>query len=115
MRKVPVLHELQWWRSCKPPSPHRRFETGLMCLPAMLILDEPAFGLSLKLKDKLAEAVPAAISETGIPPLPAERNIAFVLSLVERMYLLDHGDVARGSTVGHDEIMQMYFGDRSAR
>lgn len=92
--------------------------TGLMCSPGMLMLDEPTLGLSPKLKDELAEAI-AAISATGIPLLLVEQDIAFVLSLVDRMYLIDHGEVAReierGSTVDHDEIMQMYFGDRSAQ
>lgn len=91
--------------------------TGLMCSPAMLMLDEPTLGLSPRLKDELAEAI-SAISATGIPLLLVEQDIAFVLSLVDRMYLIDHGEVARevarGGSVDHDEIMRMYFGDRSA-
>lgn len=91
--------------------------TGLMCSPAMLMLDEPTLGLSPRLKDELAEAI-SAISATGIPLLLVEQDIAFVLSLVDRMYLIDHGEVAReverGGSVDHDEIMHMYFGDRSA-
>lgn len=92
--------------------------TGLMCSPVMLMLDEPTLGLSPKLKDELAEAI-AAISRTGIPLLLVEQDIAFVLSLVDRMYLIDHGEVAReiahGGAIDHDEIMHMYFGDGSAK
>ena len=86
---------------------------GLMCAPRMLMLDEPTLGLSPKLKDELAEAI-GKISADGIPLLLIEQDIAFVLSLVDRMYLIDHGEitreVARGGDVDHDEIMDMYFG-----
>ncbi|WP_102225615.1 ABC transporter ATP-binding protein [Acidimangrovimonas sediminis] len=86
---------------------------GLMSAPRMLMLDEPTLGLSPKLKDELAEAI-AAISATGIPLLLVEQDIAFTLSLVDRMYLIDHGaisrEVGRSGGVDHQEIMEMYFG-----
>lgn len=91
--------------------------TGLMCSPAMLMLDEPTLGLSPRLKDELAGAI-SAISATGIPLLLVEQDIAFVQSLVDRMYLIDHGEVAReigrDGAIDHDEIMHMYFGDGNA-
>jgi branched-chain amino acid transport system ATP-binding protein len=90
---------------------------GLMCAPRMLMLDEPTFGLSPKLKDDLAEAI-AEISSRGIPLLLVEQDIAFILSLVDRMYLVDHGEVSReisrGGEVDHQEIMNMYFGSEAA-
>lgn len=86
---------------------------GLMCAPRMLMLDEPTLGLSPKLKDELAEAI-AEISARGIPLLLVEQDIAFILSLVDRMYLVDHGEISReigrGGEVDHQEIMDMYFG-----
>lgn len=86
---------------------------GLMCAPRMLMLDEPTLGLSPKLKDELAQAI-AEISSRGIPLLLVEQDIAFILSLVDRMYLVDHGDISReikrGAEVDHQEIMDMYFG-----
>lgn len=86
---------------------------GLMCAPRMLMLDEPTLGLSPKLKDELAEAI-AEISGRGIPLLLVEQDIAFTLSLVERMYLVDHGaitrEIHRGGEVDHQDIMDMYFG-----
>ncbi|WP_368911358.1 ABC transporter ATP-binding protein [Taklimakanibacter deserti] len=91
---------------------------GLMCAPRMLMLDEPTLGLSPKLKDELAEAI-AEISGRGIPLLLVEQDIAFILSLVERMYLVDHGEISReirrGGEVDHQEIMNMYFGADGAR
>jgi branched-chain amino acid transport system ATP-binding protein len=89
---------------------------GLMCAPLMLMLDEPTLGLSPKLKEELANAI-AGIGERGMPMLIVEQDIAFVLSLVDRMYFVDHGEIAReihrGSDVDHQEIMDMYFGERT--
>ncbi|MBX3577374.1 MAG: ABC transporter ATP-binding protein [Rhizobiaceae bacterium] len=90
---------------------------GLMCAPRMLMLDEPTLGLSPKLKEELAAAI-AGIGTRGMPMLIVEQDIAFVLSLVDRMYFVDHGEIAReihrGSDVDHQEIMDMYFGERAA-
>jgi branched-chain amino acid transport system ATP-binding protein len=87
---------------------------GLMSNPRMLMLDEPTLGLSPKLKDELATVIDQ-ISRTGIPLLLVEQDISFVLSLVDRMYMVDHGEIAReiskGSSVDHDDIMRMYFGE----
>jgi branched-chain amino acid transport system ATP-binding protein len=90
---------------------------GLMCAPRMLMLDEPTLGLSPKLKDELADAI-GAISASGTPLLLVEQDIAFVLALVDRMYLVDHGritrEIDRGGSVDHQEIMDMYFGAEAA-
>lgn len=90
---------------------------GLMCAPRMLMLDEPTLGLSPKLKEELAAAI-AGIGQTGMPMLIVEQDISFVLSLVGRMYFVDHGEIAReidrGSEVDHQEVMDMYFGEHAA-
>lgn len=90
---------------------------GLMCAPRMLMLDEPTLGLSPKLKQELAAAI-GEISARGIPLLLVEQDISFVLSLVDRMYFVDHGEIAReidrSGNVDHQEIMDMYFGGHSA-
>ncbi len=58
------------------------------------------------------------IRQTGCAIVIVEQDIAFVLSLVDRMYFVDHGEIAReihrGSDVDHQEIMDMYFGERAA-
>lgn len=90
---------------------------GLMCAPRMLMLDEPTLGLSPKLKDELAGAI-SEISSRGIPLLLVEQDIAFILSMVDRMYLVDHGEIGReinrSGEVDHQEIMDMYFGSEGA-
>lgn len=89
---------------------------GLMCAPRMLMLDEPTLGLSPKLKEELASAI-AWIAARGMPMLIVEQDISFVLSLVDRMYFVDHGEIAREidrrSDVDHQEIMDMYFGEHA--
>jgi branched-chain amino acid transport system ATP-binding protein len=91
---------------------------GLMSAPRMLMLDEPTLGLSPKLKDELAAAI-SEISSRSIPLLLVEQDIAFILSLVDRMYLVDHGEITReitrGDEVDHQAIMDMYFGADSGR
>ena len=90
---------------------------GLMCAPRMLMLDEPTLGLSPKLKEELANAI-GGISGRGMPLLIVEQDISFVLQLVDRMYFVDHGEIAReidrGGEVDHQEIMDMYFGEQAA-
>lgn len=89
---------------------------GVMCAPRMLMLDEPTLGLSPKLKEELAAAI-GEISKRGIPLLLVEQDISFVLSLVDRMYFVDHGEIAReiehGKGVDLGEIMDMYFGEHA--
>ncbi|MGY3387479.1 branched-chain amino acid transport system ATP-binding protein [Bradyrhizobium sp. USDA 3311] len=120
LRLFPRLAERRR-QQCKTLSGGERqmlsISVGLMCAPRMLMLDEPTLGLSPKLKDELAEAI-AEISSRGIPLLLVEQDIAFILSLVDRMYLIDHGEIAReikrGAEVDHQEIMDMYFGSEHA-
>jgi branched-chain amino acid transport system ATP-binding protein len=90
---------------------------GLMCEPEMLMLDEPTLGLSPRLKDELAVAIDG-ISRGSIPILLVEQDVAFVLSLVDRMYLVDHGEVTRevtkGAGIEQEEIVRIYFGKERA-
>lgn len=91
---------------------------GLMCEPRMLMLDEPTLGLSPKLKEELAAAI-GEISARGLPVLLVEQDVTFVMSLVSRLYFVDHGEIAheisRENAIGHDEIMEMYFGGKGAQ
>jgi ABC-type branched-chain amino acid transport systems, ATPase component len=91
---------------------------GIMCAPQMLMLDEPTLGLSPKLKEELANAIAGIAKTRSVPMLIVEQDIAFVLSLVDRMYFVDHGEIAREidrrSEVDHQEIMDMYFGEQAA-
>lgn len=87
---------------------------GLMACPRLLILDEPTLGLSPRLKDELAAAI-ARIAEDGMPLLVVEQDIDFLLRLASRLYLVNHGVVARtievgSDSFGHADVMKEYFG-----
>lgn len=87
---------------------------GLLALPRLLILDEPTLGLSPKLRIELSQAV-RRIRESNVPLIIVDQNVEFLTSLVDRLFLFDHGSITReidaGSMPSHDEIMTMMFGE----
>jgi len=86
---------------------------ALMCSPEVLMLDEPTLGLSPLLKEEVCNAI-AGIKATGIPLLIVEQDVGFLLSLVDRLYLIEQGEVVRemdkSNKLAHREIMDIYFG-----
>lgn len=87
---------------------------ALMCAPRLLMLDEPTLGLSPRLKEELAVAI-SAISRTGVPLIVVEQDIEFLLSLTDRLYLVEHGavvrEIDRNNAPDHAEVMRLYFGE----
>lgn len=87
--------------------------SALMCRPRLLMLDEPTLGLSPRLKEELAAAI-GQIGRGGIPLIVVEQDVEFLLTLSDRLYLVEHGEIAReidkASAPDHQEIMEMYFG-----
>ena len=86
---------------------------ALMCVPRLLMLDEPTLGLSPLLKQELAEAI-GVIAKSGIPLLIVEQDVDFLLNLSDRLYMIEHGEVVReidrANAPEHAEIMELYFG-----
>lgn len=86
---------------------------ALMCDPRLLMLDEPTLGLSPRLKEELAEAI-GAIARSGVPLVVVEQDVEFLLALTQRLYMIEHGAVAReidrNDGLDHGEVMQLYFG-----
>lgn len=89
--------------------------TALMCAPRLLMLDEPTLGLSPKLKEELSTAL-REISKS-VPLVVVEQDVELLLSLSDRLYLVEHGEVVReigkDNTPDHQEIMDMYFGEHT--
>lgn len=87
---------------------------ALMCAPRLLMLDEPTLGLSPRLKEELAAAV-GSIAESGVPLVVVEQDVEFLMSLADRLYLVEHGEIVReidrADAPDHDEVMRLYFGD----
>jgi branched-chain amino acid transport system ATP-binding protein len=90
---------------------------ALMCVPRLLMLDEPTLGLSPRLKEELAEAI-GKISKNGVPLVVVEQDVEFLLSLTDRLYLVEHGavvrEIDRDNAPDHAEVMKLYFGEGSA-
>ena len=86
---------------------------ALICAPRRLILDEPTLGLSPRLKEELAGAI-AEIIKSGVPLLVVEQDVEFLLSLTDRLYVIEHGEVMReidrANAPDHVEITKLYFG-----
>ncbi|MBP0437340.1 ABC transporter ATP-binding protein [Tianweitania sediminis] len=87
---------------------------GLMAAPKLLILDEPTLGLSPKLRGELSEAI-LTIRQSGVPLIVVDQDIAFLESLIDVLYLFDHGRISRriekADMPTHEEIMKLMFGE----
>ena len=81
--------------------------------PILLLLDEPAGGLSVSEVDKLLEAV-VAINGRGIAILVVEHDMRFVQGICHDVVALDHGcKIAEGifSEIREDpRVIEAYFG-----
>ena len=88
---------------------------ALMCAPKLLLLDEPTLGLSPKLKEELATALKDISAE--VPVIVVEQDVELLLSLADRLYLIEHGsivrEIAKDIAPDHQEIMNMYFGEHA--
>lgn len=86
---------------------------ALMCVPRLLMLDEPTLGLSPRLKQELGGAI-ARIAESGVPLIVVEQDVEFLLRAADRLYLIEGGEVvreiARADAPDHAEIIELYFG-----
>jgi branched-chain amino acid transport system ATP-binding protein len=91
---------------------------GLMSMPKLLMLDEPTLGLAPKIKDELAAAI-NEIAETGVSMVLVDQDVELLLSLCERLYLVERGTVSletkRGEMISQEDVLEMYFGDVGAR
>ncbi|MEX3010302.1 ABC transporter ATP-binding protein [Hoeflea sp. TYP-13] len=87
---------------------------GLLALPRLLILDEPTLGLSPKLRIELCDAI-AKIRARNVPLVVVDQNVEFLTSLVDRLYLFDHGTITQeidgNEMPSHEEVMTMMFGE----
>lgn len=73
---------------------------ALMLQPKMLLMDEPSLGLAPLLVREVMQVI-RRVSETGIPILLVEQNVAQVLKISDRAYVLDNGHlVVTGPSAG---------------
>ena len=85
---------------------------ALMSSPRLFMLDEPSMGLSPLMKSVLVEGI-KRIWKSGLTVLIVEQDASLTLSLVERVYILEHGKVGlEGKSqdlMNNEEVKRVYF------
>jgi len=86
---------------------------GLMAAPRILVLDEPSLGLAPVMCDVTFEKV-AEIHKMGTAILLVEQNVSRALSLVQRAYVLESGNVIMHGTsaelADNKQVQAAYLG-----
>jgi len=87
---------------------------ALMSSPKLLLLDEPSMGLAPMLVEKIFEIV-GEINKTGTTIMLVEQNANMALSIVDRAYVLETGEVVLSgiaSDLAQDpEVRRAYLGE----
>ena len=87
---------------------------ALMARPKVLLLDEPSMGLSPIMVDKIFEVV-ADIHGRGTTVLLVEQNASRALSLANRGYVMDSGEVTMGgeakALLADPKVRAAYLGE----
>jgi branched-chain amino acid transport system permease protein len=85
--------------------------------PVLLMLDEPAAGISPALSQRLAEAI-RSLHRRGVGVLLIEHDLAFLSSLCQRVYVMANGKIIASGTVaqvsGDRAVVDAYLGDEVA-
>lgn len=86
---------------------------SLMSKPSFLMLDEPSLGLSPLLTQEIFALI-ARIRDQGITVLVVEQNAVMGLSIADRGYVLEVGNIRYGGTsqelLNNKEILKAYLG-----
>ena len=87
---------------------------ALMSGPSLLMLDEPSMGLSPVLTERIFELL-REIHGQGTTVLLVEQNAHMALSLADRGYVLESGEIVLEDTadnlLGNDAIRKAYLGE----
>jgi branched-chain amino acid transport system ATP-binding protein len=76
---------------------------ALMARPKLLLIDEPSLGLAPILKKMMFDRI-NEIWKSGVTVLLVEQEIATILNLAQRLYVLAHGKMAAEGT--KDELLK---------
>jgi branched-chain amino acid transport system ATP-binding protein len=86
---------------------------GLMAEPRLLLLDEPSLGLAPKIVEEVFERI-QQIGKTGVTVLIVEQNVVDGLSISDRGYVVENGEIALEGTstqlLSNEQIRSAYLG-----
>ena len=86
---------------------------ALMSEPRLLMLDEPSLGLAPKIVGEVFETI-ERLRDEGITILLVEQNAFAALTISDRAYVLENGEIAISGNakdmIGDDSIRQKYLG-----
>ncbi len=87
---------------------------ALMAKPQMIIMDEPSMGLSPKLVDEVFGII-QQVSQIGIPIFVVEQNLKKALSIADRGYILNRGQIvlqdSAQNLLQNENVIKAYLGD----
>jgi branched-chain amino acid transport system ATP-binding protein len=99
-----------------PYGSQRRLEIAraLMLGPKLLLLDEPAAGMNSVEAFELERQIRVLRDELGVTIVLAEHNMSVVMSVCERIHVVDHGEtIAEGTPAEikvHPRVLAAYLG-----
>jgi branched-chain amino acid transport system ATP-binding protein len=86
---------------------------GLMSSPTVLLLDEPSMGLSPLLVEQIFNII-RDINDQGVSILLVEQNAQMALSIADRAYVLETGQVTlegpAQELLHNDSVIEAYLG-----
>jgi branched-chain amino acid transport system ATP-binding protein len=74
---------------------------ALMARPRLLIMDEPSMGLSPRFVDTIFEIIQTINQKEGVAVLIVEQNANMALSIANRGYVLQTGEIVMHDTAGN--------------
>ena len=87
---------------------------ALMAKPKMIIMDEPSMGLSPKLVDEVFGII-QKVSRVGIPIFVVEQNLKKALSIADRGYILNRGQIvlqdSAQNLLQNENVIKAYLGE----
>jgi branched-chain amino acid transport system ATP-binding protein len=88
---------------------------ALMAKPKMIIMDEPSMGLSPLLVNEVFQII-EKVRTLGIPIFVVEQNLKKALSIANRGYILNGGEIAMEDTapnlLKNENVIKAYLGEK---